>query len=196
MAMEDIKDPVEPRPILWIVRGPPGAGKDHFVEKTLMVDRGVEHQFVFTADDFFLEPAGMLRLEGEALFRKKGSGCYRYIFDPTRIAEAHANTRRDLMRSMFLHRNEPHVVHNNFTAEWEYREYMDLAQVLGFRYHVVDIMPVTVDEIQLCQRRCVHKVPDDILYRRCVEFKPHAHSVNAPAYTRISVSSGLPVTTL
>ena len=113
-------------PKLYIIRGVPGSGKSTYVRKNLL-----EHQW-YEADMYFIRPDG------------------RYEFNPRFIKDAHNWCRSKAHSAMA--EGEDVVVSNTFTRKWEMKEYLRMAEDLGYTVEVI---------------RCtgsyknIHGVPDD-----------------------------------
>jgi hypothetical protein len=94
---------------LYIIRGLPGTGKT-----TLAHELGV---YVYEADDYFLK-------DGE------------YIFDITKLADAHNFCKRNVELAMESQLG-PIAVANTFTRQWEIDPYRALAN--KYKYEVTEI---------------------------------------------------------
>lgn len=100
--------------MLTIVRGLPGSGKSTLAKK--------------------LAGYSGTHIEADQFWMKDGV----YVFDASRLAEAHADclarTRESLVNTTF-----PVFVSNTFTTRKEYQPYIDLAVSLGVKYQVIDV---------------------------------------------------------
>lgn len=112
---------------LVLVRGIPGSGKSTFAK--LICNQYVE------ADMFF-------NIEGE------------YMFDPTKLKEAHEWCRNKTEEWMKQDWNV--AVSNTFTQEWEMEPYFELAKKHGYRVHSIIVENRHGGENQ-------HEVPEDKL---------------------------------
>ena len=110
---------------LVLVRGIPGSGKSTFAK--LICNQYVE------ADMFF-------NIEGE------------YMFDPTKLKEAHEWCRNKTEEWMKKDWNV--AVSNTFTQEWEMEPYFELAKKYGYRTHSIIVENRHGGENQ-------HEVPED-----------------------------------
>ncbi len=94
---------------LYLVRGLPGAGKTTF-SKSLFQDGDV----IVAADDFMIDKEG------------------KYVFDSSRLEEAHDSCARKVFEAM---EKKTHriFVHNTMTEGWEMEQYTALAKQHGYR---------------------------------------------------------------
>jgi len=102
---------------LILLRGVPGSGKTTLANIILMTPSN-DKADVLSADDFFLNEDG------------------EYIFDPTRLKEAHNDCQvkcSDRMRSEVARI----VVANTFTQEWEMEKYFEMAERYNYRVHSI-----------------------------------------------------------
>lgn len=122
-----------PAPVLYIVRGLPGAGKTTRAE-IIVQEIGC---VMYAADDYMIE-----------------NGVYK--FDGSKLAAAHAacqfNTRAALMLGQSV------VAHNTFTQGWEATPYVRIAEEAGAIIEVIDIFDGGLDDAALAVRN-VHGVP-------------------------------------
>lgn len=117
---------------LLIVRGLSGSGKTEFA--TLVADT------VVSADDFFV-------VHGE------------YQFDPTKLPQAHQWCQRTIRESLLLQPFRRVVaVANTFSQRWEMEPYLQMAEELSTRAHVVDLFDGGLDDDALAVRNS-HGVP-------------------------------------
>lgn len=93
--------------ILYIIRGIPGSGKSRLAKQI-----APEHNYA--ADDYFYD--------------KKGN----YKFDVTKLDAAHRqcmkNVKNDMMDGVPII-----AVNNTFIRKWEYAEYIEVAEKLGYK---------------------------------------------------------------
>ena len=116
-------------PVIFIVRGLPGAGKSTMAA-TLAAD-------AVSADDYFME-----------------GGVYK--FDPSLLPAAHADCQqkaRDILAS-----GRPVAVANTFTQGWEVQPYVKIAQETGALMVVTDLFDGGLSDEALADRN-VHEVP-------------------------------------
>lgn len=132
-----------------VLRGPSGAGKSTWVSKTHPT------AVVCSADKFFLKQTE----EGIV-----------YQFDPTKLGEAHAHSLKEFLQALH-ERNPVIVVDNTNTRIWEFENYIYAAKLVGAKINVVEFRARTVEDIRICIRRNVHKVPTHIIAQMCVDFE-------------------------
>lgn len=90
-----------------LIRGLPGSGKS--TRARAYAARGYVH---IEADDFFVSNG-------------------RYVFDPTKLPQAHASCRQRVAAALAAGRNV--VVANTFSRRWEMGPYWELAALYGAR---------------------------------------------------------------
>lgn len=100
---------------LILLRGIPGSGKST-VGSVILHSPTNTNPEILSADDFF--------------YNEKGE----YIFDPTKIKEAHNQCQFRCSERMRQESNKI-VVANTFTEEWEMEPYFEMAQRYGYRVH-------------------------------------------------------------
>ena len=98
---------------LILLRGVPGSGKTT-LGKTILRCLSSDDPDVISADDFFVNEKG------------------EYIFDPTKLKEAHAQSQQRCATKM---KNEFSriVVANTFTQKWEMDAYYEMAERYNYR---------------------------------------------------------------
>ena len=130
---------------LIILRGLPGSGKTHWIpEKT-------ELRVVCSEDHFFM---------GKGEFAGKGN----YVFDPSRIEEAHAACQLKALNLMAT--GEPLVViDNTHTRHWEYKIYKRMGQVFGYSVEVHHVGGLSYEDVRKYAERNIHGVPEDSILR-------------------------------
>ena len=114
---------------LFLIRGLPGSGKSTFASAIAKA--------VFSADDFFVTEAG------------------EYKFDSALIKQAHTACQRRTKLAM-QRGEQPIVVANTFTQEWELAPYLSLAKEFGYRVH-----SLVVENRH--GGKNVHSVPDEVI---------------------------------
>jgi predicted kinase len=128
-----------------IMRGTSGAGKSTYVEKNHADD------VVVSADKFFIKENGD------------------YKFDFHKIGQAHAWCFGEFVKA--LQDNAPVVVVDNTNIKkWEYNNYIETAKLAGYNVEIVEVVPKTPEEIQLCVDRNTHNVPAKSIQARVREF--------------------------
>lgn len=104
---------------LYIIRGLPGSGKTTFAKRLLL------HKVV----------AGIC--EADTFFMREGGT---YVFDPTRIKEAHEWCRKQVFGLLKTPGHDDSVnvaVSNTFTTIWEMQPYIDYCQHHGHTFTVI-----------------------------------------------------------
>ncbi len=135
-----------------LVRGLPGSGKTSLAH--LMLDRRLMPTTnLYCADDFFVNEDG------------------EYIFDPTKLPQAHAQclgkvTERVKHETWWNHV----VVHNTFTQRWEMEPYIRLAEETENRLVVVNVFDGGLTDEELAARN-THGVPVEAIARRRDRFE-------------------------
>ena len=102
---------------LILLRGIPGSGKSTLAEIILQWP-STETPDVLSADDFFETKDGD------------------YIFDPTKLKEAH-NYCQFRCSERMRQQKAKIIVANTFTQEWEMDEYFKMAERYNYRVHTV-----------------------------------------------------------
>ena len=121
--------------ILYLIRGIPGAGKTELANLITIAN--------FSADDYFTTPSG------------------EYVFDASKIKEAHEYCQRMTRRAMEDGR-EIIAVDNTFTQKWEMEPYYKLAK--EYYYKVIEI-------IVKSDFKNVHGVPEDKIQKMKERFE-------------------------
>ena len=119
---------------LILLRGIPGSGKSTLGEIILQT---TQHQTpdVLSADNFFINDKG------------------EYIFDPTKLKEAHNSCQQKCAERMRLEFSKI-VVANTFTQEWEMKPYFEMAERYRYRIHSIIVE-------NRHGNKNIHDVPDD-----------------------------------
>jgi len=116
-------------PVIFIVRGLPGAGKSTMAT-TLAAD-------AVSADDYFMQ-----------------GGVYK--FDPSLLPAAHAACQERARQ--VLASGRPVAVANTFTQGWEIQPYVKIAEEMGARMIITDLFDGNLSDEALANRN-VHSVP-------------------------------------
>ena len=128
-------------PKMVIMRGLPGSGKDHYIEKNL------NDYYVVSADMFFE------RLADEQ------EKTYVDVFDPRRLSEAHADCLREFI---FAVAGKYDIAVNNTNSTlWEYNNYIRIATILADDYEV-EVIEIPCDKrttLKQFHARNSHGVP-------------------------------------
>ena len=117
--------------VLFLVRGLPGSGKSSIA--AAIAPKSV------SADDFFMQ--------GD-----------KYLFDPMKLADAHAYCQNTTAHFLSLHEVGSVAVANTFTSRWEMEPYLLMAQTAGARVVVIDTFDAGLDDDSL-SRINLHGVP-------------------------------------
>lgn len=128
----NIKD-LHGKPFMLIIRGLPGSGKSTFAE--LINQMCVEPLIHAEADQYFVE-----KFDG--------------VFEPRRIADAHAWCRQKVQRAIDDSNNV--IVSNTFTREWEYDDYLTMAAKANY-----NIFVITMNNIH--GSKSIHDVPEETI---------------------------------
>lgn len=142
---------------LYILRGPPGVGKSHYVGR---IAPAAQQVVVCSADDYF-------ERDGE------------YVFDAEKLPEAHTECLGKVISAM-QSGCENIAVDNTNTRRWEYDNYVLLAQLAGYRVQIVEIMPETVEEMRKCAARNQHGVPAAAIAAMVMRFEHDPRAVRLP----------------
>lgn len=131
--------------LVVIMRGPAGSGKTHYVRERF------PEAFVCSADSFFLQAE-------------------EYVFQPEKLPQAHSSCLAAVLTG--LRNGHPEiVVDNTHIHNWEWVNYRSVAQLCGYVVRIVEIVPLTLDELRQIVARCVHRVPAEIIARQAMEFE-------------------------
>lgn len=133
-----------------IIRGPSGVGKSTYAKT-------INYDVKCSADNFFME-------------KNPRTGLVEYMFNPMRLGEVHSKCMQLFLRSM-QEEKETIVVDNTFIHAWEFQPYVEAAKLAGYSIEVVNFKPETINDIRLCIKRNVHKVPAEVVAKMCVEFE-------------------------
>jgi predicted kinase len=155
-----------------ILRGPSGAGKST-VTKAITAHQGPENVAVCSADEFFMhdcmvqDPDAVIAEGGEPIMIPGRE----YRFNPTKLGEAHAWCYGQFLYELIA--GKPFIIVDNTNIHmWEWTNYAVAAKAMGYTVDIQEFRVETVEQIQECQRRNVHRVPADIVARMCLEFEP------------------------
>ena len=144
-----------------IIRGIPGCGKSTYVK--MLLDRyevSPDDTVVCSADDFFMVPSVV-----------DGTSTVEYRFDPTKLAQAHTYCMAKFIDA--VHSGvELVIVDNTFVHHWELKNYIKLANYLGYETSVHEIRVETLEQLKICIKKNVHGVPADVIARMALEFEP------------------------
>ena len=151
--------------IVFIMRGPSGSGKSNWIHKHH------PEAAVCSADDFFLGD------EGE------------YIFDPSKMAEAHQECFQAFLMSLHL-KNDVTIVDNTNLRWWEYMNYVTVANMCGAAVYIIQFVPRMIEELKLCFERAKHGTPPTIVSMQGWNFEqPRLHHPSESSLFRYNVES-------
>jgi len=145
--------------IVTIMRGISGSGKSTVCGKLGLP----KHTAIVSADYFFIKP--------------DGNGKLKYKFDSDYISKAHSACLTDFL----LHvqkGTDSIIVDNTNSCLWEFENYELIAKEHGYDVQIVQIVVKTVEEIKVCIKRNVHKVPSDTIFRMALKFEPTPEGKN------------------
>ncbi len=134
-----------------IMRGLPGCGKDHTIEKLLDKDCKFSRGAVVSTDDFFM-------VNGE------------YHFDVTKLAEYHNKSLQQFTRLCVM--GVTHIIVNNTNIRvFEIAPYYRVAEAFGYEPEVWQF-PINPE---LSLQRNIHNVPESTIQNmaRSLEALPH-----------------------
>jgi len=159
-----------------LVRGPSGCGKSTYARQLVAQYEKLGNEVVVcSADDFFMKPVERMVSQSEAgmVFKK----VMEYQFDPAKLAEAHARCFGKFLDAVQEAEckgiDRLIVVDNTFIHRWEMKNYVKAAKFADCVVDVHEFRVETVEELRMCVRRNVHKVPADVVVRMAFEFEPH-----------------------
>lgn len=118
-----------------LLRGLPGSGKSYLSRKCPS-----ENSVICSADDYFTK-----------------SG--RYDFNQASLPEAHAHCFETFLQAL-IDGKEVIVVDNTNSMRWEYRNYVYLCELLGVRYHILEIPHPNEQIVSVYCSRNLHKVDE------------------------------------
>jgi hypothetical protein len=69
---------------------------------------------------------------------------------------------------------EPIIVIDNTNIRWwEFRDYVWVGALCGYKIKIHTILPETMTDLQLCAKRTQHRVPAGVIARQALEFQPY-----------------------
>lgn len=161
-----------------LIRGIPGCGKSTHVEEirfqysraeAIQVHHSIGPDFaVCSADRFFMKRVA-------TPIENSQEGKDEYVFDPTKLAQAHSECFIQFLRAIDS-RVAVIVVDNTFVHQWEMETYIKTAEMNGYDVVIQEIRVSTIAELKECIRRNVHGVPAESIARMAVEFEPDTHA--------------------
>jgi len=122
-------------PSLILLRGLPGSGKSTFADCVIGGP-------VVSADDFMVDEL------------------HNYQFNPARLPEVHQKCLEEA--GTLLREYGSVIVANTFSMRWEMEPYIDLAELVGARYFVVDLFNNGLSTRALAEAN-THGVPEETI---------------------------------
>jgi predicted ABC-type ATPase len=135
-----------------IMRGPSGSGKSTKAKAILSQLPQGNSGVIVSADQFFM---------------KNGV----YTFDPTQLSQAHNYCFHRFLESVEDNINLI-IVDNTNQSNWEYRNYVKVAKMLGYEVNFVSCQPKQLEEVKECIRRSTHGVPGHIILQQVLNYEP------------------------
>lgn len=153
-----------------LLRGISGSGKsthvDHLRHK-YQRDTGTGMDFfVCSADKYFMRT---VPTEGGTTTRQE------YVFDPYKLPQAHSACFSEFVEAMKAG-TKVIVVDNTFIHHWEFKGYLKTAEMAGYDLEVHEIRVDTIEQLKVCIKRNVHRVPAEAVTKMAVEFEPMSDS--------------------
>ncbi|XP_063242296.1 uncharacterized protein LOC134542183 isoform X2 [Bacillus rossius redtenbacheri] len=141
--------------ILILLRGVPGSGKSHLARHLVKMSVvGHFTDYVFSADDYFTTRNGQ------------------YVYDPSRLSEAHEWVRRSIEDKM-KRCESPLFVDNTNIQSWEMQPYAVLAIKYGYVLELLEPHNTWRYEEKQLTKRNVHGVPQQKIREMLRRFEPH-----------------------
>lgn len=151
---------------LILIRGLPGSGKSTLAKTLLSFDE-YDYQDIgwFETDMFFYQPKVPInnlyyKDKVEGLKCGFGNEQYEYIFDGSKIKEAHNWCQSRVRKYLSKQGNRTCIVSNTFTRIWEMKPYIDMAKEFGAKLTVItcegqhgNVHNVPSEKIQEMKRR-------------------------------------------
>ena len=139
---------------VYIIRGAPGTGKTTEASKIMDEDENVVH---CSADNYFYEVAA---LNGTSYLEE---------FKPWLVGKAHQFCWGAFIHALVVMGEETIIVDNTNTYQWEYENYVLLAEQLG--YEVEIIVTDMSESAEVYHERNTHGVPLEVIERMLREFE-------------------------
>lgn len=138
---------------LYIMRGIPGSGKSTMARHILAqsLSEGADGA-IFSTDDYFMSPQGD------------------YVFDPVKLAAAHAWNQDRAVRAM--DKLDTIIIDNTNILKAHYANYVAEAKARGYRINIVTVGSFDPDFVQECAMRNTHRVPLHTIQRMAQNFEP------------------------
>lgn len=140
---------------LYIMRGLPGSGKSTLARRILAQDTRYDGEdgYIFSTDEYFISPQG------------------NYIFEPAKLAAAHAWNQDRAIEAMNLHVRTI-IIDNTNILKAHYDSYVAEAKARGYRINIVTVGSFDPEFVQECAKRNTHGVPLHTIERMAKNFEP------------------------
>jgi len=130
---------------VYILRGPSGSGKSTWIAENH------ESALVCSSDHFFM-------VDGE------------YQFDISKLSMNHSLCFKKFIDAI-LKGVETVIVDNTNIFKWQYESYAVLAEKFGYQVTLVELMPVTIEELRTVVARNAHGVPQSTVCQMVLDFE-------------------------
>ena len=156
-----------------ILRGPSGFGKSTHAKKNFP-----EYATIISADDFWWRKSTVAAQTEHGYFvnpvEEREGSYYEYLFNPAKLGEAHADCMRRFLLALedgkepWAPEDAVVILDNTCIRQWEYAHYVQAAKLAGYvvEIHEPDVQALTVAQIGKMYRRCLHRVPLDIILKQ------------------------------
>ncbi len=142
---------------LILMRAPSGYGKTTRAKELAdEYERTGNSVRVVSADNFFMH---------------ERDGELRYEFDPSKLAEAHAECRAETLKAMlrnghWLERHNVVIVDNTHCNAWEWQEYRHIAAIAQWELEIHEADLVGFNDISWCLDGNQHGVPVGVILQQ------------------------------
>jgi predicted kinase len=159
-----------------IIRGVQRSGKSSHVQKLIEAcdpSNGIYSVEVVSADKFFIKKVPGFTTDGLPVVRDE------YVFDPMKIAQAHAQCFNEFWKAL---ENETNliIVDNTNIQLWMFRNYVRQARYFEYEVEIHEIRVTTIEQLKLCVARNVHRVPMESIVKSAMEFEPLSDATVIP----------------
>jgi predicted kinase len=162
---------------VYIVRGPSGAGKGHYIQHHIVDNPSFDQVTICSADHYFEVgvPVGLPACGTD----RTPEHTVEYNFDVGKLPEAHASCMNAFLNAL-MQRHACIVVDNTSTRRWEYMNYELAARAIGYEVHIIEIMPESIEDVRLCASRNVHGVPANAIASMSMRFEHDTRATVIP----------------